>query len=49
MTHFPQTAGSSIGEDLALGVAHPVRWHEINYALYERGVRVFVEMAPATR
>jgi malonyl CoA-acyl carrier protein transacylase len=23
-----------------------VRWHEINRALYERGVRAFVEMAP---
>ena len=38
--------GRSIAEDLATGVAHPVQWHEISRALYERGVRVFVEMAP---
>ena len=43
-----ETYGVAIAEDLALGVADPVRWHEINCALYERGVRVFVEMAPGS-
>ena len=38
--------GHEVAQDLALGVAHPVLWHEIACALYERGVRTFVEMAP---
>ncbi len=41
-----ETNGSAIADDLAAGVAHPVLWHEINCALYERGVRAFIEMAP---
>jgi malonate decarboxylase epsilon subunit len=36
----------AIGADLAQGVAHPVLWHEATCALYERDVRVFVEMPP---
>lgn len=41
-----ETRGHAIADDLALGVAHPVLWHEINCTLYEHGVRTFVEMAP---
>lgn len=37
---------SSVAEDLAENVAHPVRWSEIMTALYERGVRTFIEMRP---
>ncbi len=36
----------SIADDLAENVAHPVRWSEIMTALYERGVRTFIEMQP---
>ena len=36
----------SIADDLAENVAQPVRWSEIMTALYERGVRSFVEMQP---
>jgi malonate decarboxylase epsilon subunit len=36
----------AIGADLAQGVAHPVLWHEATCALYERDVRVFIEMPP---
>ncbi len=43
-----ETLGSAIVDDLALGVAHPVLWHEITCALYERGVRAFIEMVPGT-
>ncbi len=35
-------------DDLAENVTHPVRWHEIMVALYERGVRNFVEVRPGT-
>jgi malonate decarboxylase epsilon subunit len=35
-----------IARDLADGVAQPVRWHDMTTALYERGVRLFVEAAP---
>ncbi len=41
-----ETDSAAIGDDLASGVAHPVLWHEIVCALYERGVRTFIEMAP---
>ena len=41
-----ETDSAAIGNDLASGVAHPVLWHEIVCALYERGVRTFIEMAP---
>ena len=41
-----ETSGRAIADDLAAAVANPVLWHEINCALYERGVRAFVEMAP---
>jgi malonate decarboxylase epsilon subunit len=37
---------ASIAHDLAENVAHPVRWSEIMTALYEHGVRTFVEMQP---
>lgn len=37
---------AAIADDLADGVEYPVRWHEITIALYERGVRFFVEMPP---
>ena len=36
----------SVVDDLAENAAHPVRWSEIMTALYERGVRSFVEMQP---
>jgi malonate decarboxylase epsilon subunit len=36
----------SVIDDLAENVAHPVRWSEIMAALYERGVRLYVEMQP---
>jgi malonate decarboxylase epsilon subunit len=35
-----------IARDLADGVARPVRWHDMATALHERGVRLFVEVAP---
>jgi malonate decarboxylase epsilon subunit len=40
------TDSNAIANDLAEGVAHPVRWHEITTALHERGVGLFLEMAP---
>ena len=40
------TDGHAIADDLVEGVAHPVRWHEITTVLHERGVRLFLEMAP---
>jgi malonate decarboxylase epsilon subunit len=40
------TDARAIADDLAQGVAHPVLWHEATSALYERDVRVFVEMPP---
>ncbi len=40
------THARSIIDDLAQGVALPVLWHEATCALYERGVRMFVEMPP---
>jgi malonate decarboxylase epsilon subunit len=36
----------AIREDLALGVSHPVRWHEAASLLVERGARLFIEMPP---
>lgn len=36
----------AVREDLALGVAHPVRWHDATTLLYELGARLFVEMSP---
>lgn len=35
-----------IAEDLSMGVANPVRWHETTTLMYERGVRLFVELGP---
>ncbi len=35
-----------VREDLALSVAKPVRWHDMTTHLYERGIRLFVEMPP---
>lgn len=35
-----------IAHDLAHGTARPVRWHDATTALYERGVRLFVETSP---
>lgn len=40
------TDAPAVADDLAQGVAHPVLWHEASCALYERGVRLFVEMPP---
>jgi malonate decarboxylase epsilon subunit len=37
---------AAIREDLAEGVAHPVRWHEAMTLSYELGARRFVEMPP---
>src|SRR5262249_53540464 len=36
----------SICEDLATNMAHPVRWHDGIGVMYERGVRLFVELPP---
>lgn len=35
-----------IGEDLSKGVANIVRWHDSATLMYERGVRLFVELGP---
>lgn len=35
-----------IGQDLSNGVAKPVRWHHATTLMYERGVRLFVELGP---
>lgn len=35
-----------IGDDLSNGVAKPVRWHDATTLMYERGVRLFVELGP---
>lgn len=35
-----------IGQDLSIGVANPVRWHEAATSMFERGVRLFVELGP---
>lgn len=35
-----------IGQDLSIGVANPVRWHDAATSMYERGVRLFVELGP---
>ncbi|KZL90257.1 malonate decarboxylase subunit epsilon [Clostridium magnum] len=35
-----------IGQDLSIGVANPVRWHEATTSMFERGVRLFVELGP---
>ncbi|MFD7921417.1 ACP S-malonyltransferase [Streptomyces sp. NPDC059740] len=37
-----------VAEDLAESTARPVRWHDATTALYERGVRLFVEAPPGT-
>ncbi|MFC7448066.1 ACP S-malonyltransferase [Rhodococcus daqingensis] len=37
-----------IADDLARGVALPVRWHDATTALYERGVRLFLEVSPGS-
>lgn len=36
----------AIREDLALGISHPVRWHEATSLLFEMGARLFIEMPP---
>src|SRR5262249_34668120 len=36
----------SICEDLATNMAYPVRWHDGMGVMYERGVRLFVELPP---
>ena len=38
--------GDEIREDLSSGVSQPVRWHDTNTLMYERGVRLFVEIGP---
>lgn len=35
-----------IGQDLSIGVANPVRWHDAATSMFERGVRLFVELGP---
>lgn len=35
-----------IAQDLLIGVASPVRWHEVTTLMFERGVRLFVELGP---
>ncbi len=37
-----------IRRDLGCGVSRPVRWADATRALYERGVRLFVEMRPGS-
>ena len=39
-------SAESIREDLATNMAHPVRWHDAAGVMYERGVRLFVELPP---
>jgi malonate decarboxylase epsilon subunit len=39
-------SAESICEDLATNMAHPVRWHDSTSLMYERGVRLFVELPP---
>jgi malonate decarboxylase epsilon subunit len=39
-------SAESICEDLATNMAHPVRWHDGTGVMYERGVRLFVELPP---
>jgi malonate decarboxylase epsilon subunit len=39
-------SAESIREDLATNMAHPVRWHDATGVMYERGVRLFVELPP---
>lgn len=39
-------SAQAIGQDLAMNVMYPVRWHDMTTALYERGVRLFVELPP---
>jgi malonate decarboxylase epsilon subunit len=38
--------GPSILDDLVWSVSRPVRWHDATVAMYEAGVRVFLEMPP---
>ncbi|AWI04235.1 malonate decarboxylase subunit epsilon [Clostridium drakei] len=33
-----------IGQDLSIGVANPVRWHDATTLMFERGARLFVEL-----
>jgi malonate decarboxylase epsilon subunit len=40
------TDARGVTDDLVENVTYPVRWHEIMVALYERGVRRFVETRP---
>ena len=35
-----------IREDLAINIAHVVRWHDATTVAYERGVRLFIELPP---
>lgn len=35
-----------IGKDIAEGVANPVRWFEVTELMFERGIRLFVELGP---
>jgi malonate decarboxylase epsilon subunit len=37
---------ADIAKDLSAGVASPVRWHDSTAMMYERGVRLFVELGP---
>jgi malonate decarboxylase epsilon subunit len=37
---------TAIREDLATGVAHPVRWYDALEVLHELGAKLFLEMAP---
>jgi malonate decarboxylase epsilon subunit len=35
-----------IRDDLAMNIAHAVRWHDATTVAYERGVRLFIELPP---
>ncbi len=38
--------GASLLDDLVWSVSRPVRWHDATVAIYEAGVRIFLEMPP---
>lgn len=42
----PLQTGSTVKEDLAFNVSHPVLWHNCSTIMKELGVKLFVEMAP---
>src|SRR5258706_15993116 len=42
----PLSGAEAIRQDLATGVAHPVRWYDALEVMRELGANLFVEMAP---